>query len=272
MTPVLAGLAAVTGVFVLAGLVVSMRMLASRMRIRRRSARLQESEVTSLDWIYRVGPAQERGGRTPTAGSTSAGVQGRQIHSQPLPPESRPGDDRVDGEPTRREARRRPSEVLAEAERRAAEIEEGAHRNAEARRIEAERKATEVVAAAGRRAAELEESARRSAEATRTAAERKASATLTAAERKALELEESARASAGTALEEAQQKASEIVAQAERERIRLQNERAREQTLVEETRKRLSALLESVLADVEDEPAQRASRISELREARGPRG
>jgi F0F1-type ATP synthase membrane subunit b/b' len=247
MIPVLAGLAAITGVFVLAGLVVSMRRLTTRMRIRRRRrrlAKLQASEVTSLEWVYRDRPAQER---------------------------ARPGD-RVDGERNRKEARRRPSEVLAEAERKAAEIEESARRDAEATRIEAERKATEVLADSGRRAVEVEESARRNAEAARTEAERKASGILTAAERKVLDLEESAHAKVGATLEEAQQKASELLAQAERERIRLQNERAREQSLVEETRKRLSALLESVLADVEDEPARGASRISELREARDSRG
>ena len=82
----------------------------------------------------------------------------------------------------------------------------------------------------------------------------------------------SARGSAEAVLEAAQQKASELVANAERERIRLQNDLAREQSLVEETRRKLSALLESVLADVKDESTQVAPNVSDLREARDSRG
>jgi flagellar biosynthesis GTPase FlhF len=242
MTPVVAALATVIGVFAIVGGVVGVRRLARRAslrRIRRKLRRQQEAGVTSLEWVYRVRPAQEGGGRA-------------------LP---------VDGEP-RTEARRRPSEVLADAERRAAEIEERARRNAEATRIEAEREATVVIATAERRAIELEEGALRSTETARSEAESKASAILTTAERKAAEIEERGLARAEAALEEAEHKASEIVAQAERERIRLRHELAREETLVEETRKKLSALLESVLADVKDDSPQETSRISELREAR----
>ena len=242
MTQVVAGLATVIGVFAIVGGVVGVRRLARRAslrRSRRKLRRQQEAGVTSLEWVYRV-PAQEEGRRA-------------------LP---------VDGEPPRTEARRRPSEVLADAERRAAEIEESARRNAEATRIEAERKATVVIATAERRAVELEESALRSTETAGSEAESKASAILTTAERKAAEIEARGLARAEAALEEAEHKASEIVAQAERERIRLRNELAREETLVEETRKKLSALLESVLADVKDDSPQETSRISELREAR----
>jgi len=243
MTPVVAALATVIGVFAIVGGVVGVRRLARRAslrRIRRKLRRQQEAGVTSLEWVYRVRPAQEGGGRA-------------------LP---------VDGEPPRTEARRRPSEVLADAERRAAEIEERARRNAEATRIEAEREATVVIATSERRAVELDEGALRGTETARREAESKASAILTTAERKAAEIEERGLARAEAALEEAEHKASEIVAQAERERIRLRNELAREQTLVEETRKKLSALLESVLADVKDDSPQETSRISELREAR----
>lgn len=274
MTPVVAGLATVIGVVAFAGGVVGVRRLARRASLRRswrKFKRQQEAGVTSLEWIYRVRPTQEGGGRALPVDRTlptSEGDQGRQIRPQSPPFESRPGDDRVGGEPPRTEARRRRSEVLADAERRAAEIEESARRNAEATRIEAERKATVVIATAERRAVELEESALRSTETARSEAESKASAILTTAERKAAGIEESTLARAGAALEEAGHKASEIVAQAERERIRLRNELAREQTLVEETRKKLSALLESVLADVKDDSPQETSRIGELREAR----
>jgi len=79
---------------------------------------------------------------------------------------------------------------------------------------------------------------------------------------------EAARRTAEAVLEDAQRRADRIIAEAERERAHLHLDLARQHAVVEETRRKLAAVLLDILEEVERTPGELRSNVHDLSEAR----